>query len=218
MPTKSLKSNIDILSTKLDRSKVPVKEPKVDARVLGSLLQRVNKAHDDLTALVKTLNTVAQPTVSATDLSAHAEKLLRGMKALTKVKDVELTNSYIIVTTLPLKAKYHNKDLALGRFTIHIPYLRGEIVFKNLDKRKVGLDTYDSEAPRVNSSGYACFGEISSSVHNLLAAQMYVELVAVLIRFLESINTEDTVATSVADDLCSVEQWNKKKGVVKIPV
>jgi len=115
----------------------------------------------------------------------EVESIISKVQQLSKVEKIEVqdTNLVIFTTTIFIQKANHRHEI--GRFKITINILDGNIKMYNLDNIIEG-----HHHPHIDG-GAICFGEIQSAVPKLVSNFMIVELVTILIRFLENSNEDD---------------------------
>jgi len=117
------------------------------------------------------------------------ETVLGNVKNLPKVQSLEVDGTNLVVHTEDVYIRSGGKRYHIGKFKILVDILSGGIKFHNKTNQVEGY-----HHPHVTGAS-TCFGEIATTVPKLVSSFMIVELTAILIRFLESVNESDCYLT-----------------------
>jgi hypothetical protein len=115
------------------------------------------------------------------------------MLQISKVEDVKVTNTALIVLTKvifcrdPRTGKIHE----IGAFEITFPFDTGKTIVWLNKTRLVKAEEEGFNAPHVNPKGHACLGNTKDSFAKLRANREFATALQLAIAFLESVDTTD---------------------------
>lgn len=132
-------------------------------------------------ALAREVEQLRQSTLDGQLSEQHLDETFNQICSLMHVVSVEVRNEKIIVTTDALTCKWKTKTYLFGEFEITIDTSSSNVVWKNIFRRAEG---------KLDTPYGTCLGNIAGSVAQLCAKRDYVNLVHVLIQFLQTTHNE----------------------------
>ena len=134
------------------------------------------------------VSTLAATPVPTVDLAT----ILQRTRAVDGVVSLSARGRSILLETFPITIRAGSDHYDIGEFTIAIDVVRGEITFRNHTRQVSG-----HHHPHIFGNGGACFGEISAVIPELISRFMLPELATVLVRFLRSVNLQDSAGRTI---------------------
>lgn len=134
------------------------------------------------------------------------KKDLEQILALDKIKNITPSNdgkALNVRTELLYGYTQHNRCFKLAPYNIIINFIDGSIRFdcpQAFKRRSCWSDSCPH--PHISTEGEACFGNIASTIAQLLADMELFALITILLNYLESINVED-----IAGEYCT--NWDE---------
>ena len=121
------------------------------------------------------------------------EKEIKNTMKLPKVKDINSRDFYIIITTDLLYGKTeHGRMFCLAPYDIKIDFVRGQVLIScPIEYRRRSCWSLHDMHPHVGGHQEACWGNVASTVSQLLNEGELQALTTIVINYLENINVED---------------------------
>jgi len=117
----------------------------------------------------------------------QAKKVINGILDIERVKNVQIADNSFVITTKTIYIRHQKCKYKIGCFKIVLTIDNPTITITNTTRAR---DEYHH--PHVSARGHICWGEIATGITKLYSDMMYVELVTVIIHFLQSYNHLDS--------------------------
>ena len=109
-----------------------------------------------------------------------------------KITSLDVLNSTIYFTTIPLSIKVDGLKVELGEYSCSINVTDNHVQMMNLTRQEEGYWGDRCHAPHVDQNGIPCLGGFTDVLIKLLMAEEYDAAIATVIGFIETVVPEDS--------------------------
>lgn len=159
--------------------------------------QRKRQLNDSYKSFDDIMNSYKIREANSMDLTGKLVGDMDLISKLKKVKDIKIENNNLVVVTNPLTIHSSNRKFYGGEYSIFIKLNNNDISIFGKEQNKGFWSRKDSHPHVDGRNGKACFGNLHSTLIELMNQREIYALVLSLIDFLESVNTSDPAGERV---------------------
>ena len=190
-----IQSKIDLINIYIEQRTKEINNTKNRIEALSRQVIDLEKDVKKETEKIEKLKEEKNSTINTEDILEKLEFI----KSFNKVKNVEITDSGILVSTTHLNIFEPEEErlFSLGEMLLYIPFNKEqEVRFYNTTTRRDGYETCMNH-PHIWKNGTACIGNAGSLISIYRNDDNYALVVIAMINFCESVNIFDAAGNYI---------------------